>query len=121
MKYLLKFNESQRFKAVPLTISSDDIDSSLMFKIIDRSFVSAECVGDISDDKMKIYDVESYEIGCGTSLMNHVIEWSKNKNLKQIWLYVMNDNERALRLYSKLGFVEERSFDGYQKMILDLG
>ena len=58
-----------------------------------------------------ITDVESHEIGCGTILMNGIIDFFKNKksnragyNSNQIHLEVNPTNFRAIKLYEKVGF-----------------
>ena len=49
--------------------------------------------------------------GIGSSLMRDLMEWSKQSpRVKKIELLVRATNERAIHLYSKLGFVEEGRF-----------
>lgn len=46
--------------------------------------------------------------GVGTALMHDLMEWAKqSRRVEKIELLVRATNERAIRLYSKLGFVEE--------------
>ena len=64
--------------------------------------------------------------GVGTAACRQLIEFGfRDLNLRRIWLQVFADNEPALRLYGKLGFVEEGRLreavylDGrYQSIIL---
>lgn len=49
--------------------------------------------------------------GIGTSLMRDLMEWAKQSpRVKKLELLVRATNERAIRLYSKLGFVDEGRF-----------
>jgi len=43
--------------------------------------------------------------GAGSIILKLVEEKAKDLNIKRIWLKVRNDNERAIRLYNKCGFV----------------
>lgn len=46
--------------------------------------------------------------GIGTELLRALIQWSREKaNIRKINLRVRTDNERAIQLYQKMGFVEE--------------
>lgn len=46
--------------------------------------------------------------GIGTKLLSALLEWSKNsKIIRKINLRVRTDNEKAIHLYKKFGFVEE--------------
>ena len=47
-------------------------------------------------------------LGIGKELMEYMIDWAiKGKVVKKINLRVREDNERAIRLYTKLGFKKE--------------
>jgi len=47
-------------------------------------------------------------LGLGTALMESVIEWARSSGVvRKIGLRVRTDNERALRLYTRSGFVRE--------------
>ena len=49
--------------------------------------------------------------GIGTSLMRDLMDWAKQSpRVKKLELLVRATNERAIRLYSKLGFVVEGRF-----------
>ena len=45
--------------------------------------------------------------GIGRIVMNLLIEYARNNDIKSIWLTVLPDNERAQKLYFKLGFKVE--------------
>ncbi len=46
--------------------------------------------------------------GVGTALLKSLLEWATAHPLiEKVWLEVFATNERAIRLYRKLGFVEE--------------
>jgi ribosomal protein S18 acetylase RimI-like enzyme len=49
--------------------------------------------------------------GIGTALMRDLLDWAeRTPRVGKIELLVRSTNERAIRLYSKLGFVEEGRF-----------
>jgi len=49
--------------------------------------------------------------GIGTALMQDLIDWAKRTpRIEKLELLVRATNERAIRLYSKLGFIEEGRF-----------
>lgn len=51
---------------------------------------------------------EYWGLGVGKELLQYLIDWSKNSGIiKKINLKVRTDNIRAIRLYKKLGFLEE--------------
>lgn len=43
-------------------------------------------------------------MGIGGKLMQECLEWCKNKNVVQVELDVVSDNERAIRMYEGFGF-----------------
>lgn len=52
-------------------------------------------------------------IGLGSFMMEYLIKWCKsNKITKRIELLVMEDNERAIKLYEKFGFEREGLLKG---------
>jgi putative acetyltransferase len=56
--------------------------------------------------------------GIGTAILKHLLSIAKTKGLRKIGLTVNTDNERAIHLNKKIGFVvegrlaEERFFNG---------
>lgn len=56
-------------------------------------------------------------LGLGTALMNVGIRWARSVAIRKLTLGVFATNERALRLYRRLGFVEEGRLRG--QVILD--
>ena len=46
-------------------------------------------------------------LGIGTALMEEAIRWARSIGLMKISLSVFSNNEAAIRLYQKSGFVEE--------------
>lgn len=49
--------------------------------------------------------------GIGTEMLQKLIEIGKQKKLNSIWLKVLKDNDRARKLYEKLGFYVENESD----------
>ncbi|WP_176222123.1 GNAT family N-acetyltransferase [Tuberibacillus sp. Marseille-P3662] len=57
------------------------------------------------------------ESGVGKALMNTVLEWAKHDPLiEKVALAVFANNTRAIRLYEKLGFIEEGRRVGEMKV-----
>ncbi|WDV44585.1 GNAT family protein [Clostridiaceae bacterium M8S5] len=52
-------------------------------------------------------DKESWGLSIGTHLINYLIVWAKANGITKINLRVREDNARGIRLYKKMGFVEE--------------
>ena len=46
-------------------------------------------------------------LGIGSALMGEAMKWAKSQGLMKISLSVFSNNEAAIRLYQKSGFVEE--------------
>lgn len=61
-------------------------------------------VGEFGMNVMRAY----WGKGIGKSMLQHLIKWAKESGeVRKINLRVRSDNERAIRLYNGLGFVEE--------------
>lgn len=58
---------------------------------------------------LEMFVHEKYRgMGIGSALLQHVLDWGKsNRMLKKISLSVFADNQAAIALYQKHGFVEE--------------
>ncbi|AFS77521.1 acetyltransferase, GNAT family [Gottschalkia acidurici 9a] len=68
---------------------------------IDYKNRSAECIIDIGEKDM-------WGKGIGTSAISLILEFAFNElNLHRIYLQVFSFNERAIKLYEKIGFVHE--------------
>ncbi|AET68291.1 acetyltransferase, ribosomal protein N-acetylase [Desulfosporosinus orientis DSM 765] len=51
---------------------------------------------------------EYWNQGIGTAMVQELIQWAKDLNvIRKIKLRVRSDNSRAIRVYEKLGFVQE--------------
>ncbi|MBO8129767.1 MAG: GNAT family N-acetyltransferase [Peptococcaceae bacterium] len=49
-----------------------------------------------------------WDLGIGTQLVKYLISWAQASNvIRKINLRVREDNHRAIKLYSKLGFIKE--------------
>jgi ribosomal protein S18 acetylase RimI-like enzyme len=70
-------------------------------------------IGEISLSVSRAYWGKSI----GLQLMLDAIEWAKKKNISKLQLQVRCDNDRAIRLYQKLGF----SIDGKIHRALKIG
>ncbi len=62
-------------------------------------------------------DKDYKKMGIGTSLLNHLIERSKENNVHQIWLEVSTKNTPAINLYEKFGFKVIRVRKNYYQKI----
>lgn len=51
-------------------------------------------------------------LGLGRQMMTLMEEQARQRGLHSIWLKVLENNQRALRLYNKTGYVEEGKRDG---------
>lgn len=54
--------------------------------------------------------------GIGTKMMRGLIEFARSIHVEIIYLEVHSENERAIALYKKLGFVEDGRFKNYIKI-----
>jgi len=72
--------------------SNDEIIGLITYTIENN-----ECIILTLDSKME-------NKGLGTSLINKVIGYAKEKGCQRIWLTTTNDNTRAIRFYQKRGF-----------------
>lgn len=59
-------------------------------------------------------------LGLGAMMMNQLLSFAKQNKIKEIKLSVDNDNETAIKLYKKLGFVllEKKEVFGFYKLTL---
>ena len=55
--------------------------------------------------------------GIGTMLLDTLIEWARAEDITKVELKVRVDNQRAISLYHKLGFVDE----GHLKNAMKVG
>ena len=54
--------------------------------------------------------------GIGSRLMEMMIDFAKENNIELIYLEARADNERAIRLYEKFGFVKKGEIDKFFKI-----
>ncbi|OAA31586.1 acetyltransferase [Kosmotoga arenicorallina S304] len=54
--------------------------------------------------------------GIATAMLEYLIEWAKEHEILKIDLMVREDNERAIKLYEKLGFKREGHISRYFKL-----
>ena len=100
------------------------------FKLEENGSIKAECIllwykFDVNGKKVRqpyITDVASYQKGCGTLLMNGIINFFKDKkterigyNSSKLHLHVNPSNLRAIALYERVGFL----FRNYMEDIVD--
>lgn len=61
-------------------------------------------VGELGITVRKIY----WGLGVGGAILNYLIQWAKSTGIiRKVNLIVRDDNENAIKLYKKYGFVEE--------------
>lgn len=54
--------------------------------------------------------------GVGSALMQHMIDFAKTQSIEVITLEVLSDNQRAIALYEKFGFVKFGHLDKFFKI-----
>jgi RimJ/RimL family protein N-acetyltransferase len=66
--------------------------------------------------------VDKYRgMGYGSSILEHLIDYSRLIQLDKLYLTVDNDNKIAIRLYTKYGFnIDNYNHNNYIKMIKNL-
>ena len=69
-------------------------------------FNSAEALKHKTELGLTIHD-DYQNLGIGTALLKHIIKVAKSKKLKKIHLNVSAENDHAIHLYKKAGFVIE--------------
>lgn len=77
------------------------IIGNLSFKGGDRPRISHR--GEVGVSLLKKY----WGLGIGSVLFETLIEWAKSFGIKKLNLMVRSDNDRAIRLYERFGFVRE--------------
>jgi len=57
-----------------------------------------------------------WNVGIGRKMMELLIQWGRDRNLRKLYLRVFDGNERAIRLYDALRFQREaRLRDDFQR------
>ena len=74
-------------------------DASLEFSFLESRRHRAELGITVHDDFQ--------DRGLGTLIMGHLIEIARSKGIRKLELLVVAENERAIHLYEKMGFVKE--------------
>ncbi|HSG26723.1 MAG TPA: GNAT family N-acetyltransferase [Anaerolineales bacterium] len=69
--------------------------SAVGLGVVERGWLGVFCV---------VTSPISRQQGLATGVMHALAEWGRQQNAEQIYLQVMEDNQPALSLYSKLGF-----------------
>ena len=90
----------------------DDNDTEWFTVKIDGKIIGQCSVGLVSKNERYRHRAEVsfvvlkdyWNLGIGKKLMELCIEWCKEKNVTQIELRVVSDNERAINFYEKFGF-----------------
>ena len=100
-KSLIRSHLNNPGKLMIAGILDNKIVSLLRFSTFRRKRVSHS--GELSLSVLKDY----WGLGIGGAMMETLIEWAKNKKIVRIQLEVLEDNERAINLYNKFGFVIE--------------
>lgn len=83
------------------------IDKLPGFIAIDNNSIVGLITYDIVNKECEIVSLDSLieNEGCGTKLIEYVIEKAKIKKCKNVWLITTNDNTKAIRFYQKRGFI----------------
>ncbi len=90
--YLIEYKETEQTVGIVSLIN------------IDYKNRSAECIIDIGVKDM-------WGKGIGTAAISLILEFAFNElNLQRVYLQVFSFNERAIKLYEKMGFVHEGKF-----------
>lgn len=90
--YLIEYKETEQTVGIVSLIN------------IDYKNRSAECIIDIG-----VKDV--WGKGIGTAAISLILEYAFNElNLNRLYLQVFSFNERAIKLYEKMGFIHEGKF-----------
>jgi len=100
-KSIIRSHLSNPRKLMIVGILDDRIVSLLSFSAFRRKRVSHS--GELSLSVLKDY----WGLGIGSAMMETLIEWARKKGIVRIQLEVLEDNERAINLYKKFGFVVE--------------
>lgn len=117
-----------------LEATTDGQTQMMLCAFVDGKLIGFAIVGQVSNRRKACHRAtfgvsilkEFWGLGIGTALMEHCIRYSKQAGFLQLELDVVTDNESAVRLYRKHGFVEFgrnplgfRCADGsWQKVIL---
>lgn len=96
----VSFNEMQVLKEIEKLSQSSALDNIYVYDDgIVKATVKIEDVGEKTKISEFFVDPFFQGEGIGTKILNNVIEKSK-----EVFLYVLDKNERAIRFYVKMGF-----------------
>jgi len=98
---IIKSHLNNPRKLMIVGVLDDRIVSLLSFSTFRRKRVSHS--GELSLSVLKDY----WGLGIGSAMMETLIEWARKKRIVRIQLEVLEDNERAINLYRKFGFIVE--------------
>lgn len=96
----VSFNEMQVLKEIEKLSQPSALDNIYVYDDgIVKAMVKIEDVGEKTKISEFFVDPFFQREGIGTKILNNVIEKSK-----EVFLYVLDKNERAIRFYVKMGF-----------------
>ena len=96
----VSFNEMQVLNEIEKLSQPSALDNIYVYDDgIVKATVKIEDVGEKTKDSEFFVDPFFQGEGIGTKILNNVIEKSK-----EVFLYVLDKNERAIRFYVKMGF-----------------
>lgn len=96
----VSFNEMQVLKEIEKLSQPSALDNIYVYDDgIVKAMVKIEDVGEKTKVSEFFVDPFFQREGIGTKILNNVIEKSK-----EVFLYVLDKNERAIRFYVKMGF-----------------
>ena len=85
------------FKSTPSILSLVFVCSFFFFVIFSLENKKAEYFGYIGEKEM-------WGRGIGKKMVGYILIYAKEAGLKEVYLHVAEDNERAIQLYQKMGF-----------------
>lgn len=109
----VSFNEMQVLKEIEKLSQPSALDNIYVYDDgIVKATVKIEDIGEKTKISEFFVDPFFQGEGIGTKILNNVIEKSK-----EVFLYVLDKNERAIRFYVKMGF----KYTGEKEEFLNLG
>lgn len=110
IKRVLQIEQNFKFSLISEdNLKSDLMDNNCRYYILEKNnniigFIGFSYIDDFMDLLVIAIDKESQNLGYGALLIEHMINFAKENNLKKIFLEVRVSNKKAIRLYEKYDF-----------------